>query len=105
MDIALKTPYEIIEDLVLTIEKTRKRKKIRQKDLSTMSGVPIATYQKFIYEKNISLASLIKIMYALNMMDNLKAFIKYEEIITLEDIRDKQKKKSLPQRVRLVNEK
>ncbi len=105
MDIAFKTPYEIIEDLVLTIEKTRKRKKIRQKDLSEKSGVPIATYQKFIYEKNISLASLIKIMYTLNMMDNLKAFIKYEEIMTLEDIRDKQKKKSLPQRVRLANEK
>ncbi len=105
MDIALKTPFEIIEDLVLTIEKTRKRKKIRQKDLSEMSGVPIATYQKFIYEKKISLASLIKIMYALNMMDNLKSFTEYEEIMSLDDIRDKQKKKSLPQRVRLANEK
>lgn len=105
MDITLKTPFEIIEDLVLTIEKTRKRKKLRQKDLSQMSGVPIATYQKFIYEKNISLTSLIKIMYTLNMMDNLKVFTEYEEIISLDDLRDKQKKKSLPQRVRLSNEK
>lgn len=105
MDITLKTPFEIIEDLVLTIEKTRKRKKLRQKDLSQMSGVPIATYQKFIYEKNISLTSLIKIMYTLNMMDNLKGFTEYEEIISLDDLRDKQKKKSLPQRVRLSNEK
>jgi hypothetical protein len=32
MSIEFKTPFEIIEELSHTIEKTRKRKKIRQKD-------------------------------------------------------------------------
>ncbi len=104
MNVDLKTPYEIIEKLADTIEKTRKRKKIRQKDLREKSGVSIATYQKFIYKKNISISSLIKIMYYLNMMNNLENFIKYEEIITLDDIRDKQKKKKLPERIRIKNE-
>ena len=101
MDINLKTPYEIIEELVDTIEKTRKKKKIRQKDLCEKSGVSISTYQKFLYKKTISLVSLIKIMYYLKMMKNLENFIKYEEILTIEDIRNKQKKQELPKRIRV----
>ena len=105
MSIELKTPFEIIEELSHTIEKTRKRKKIRQKDLCEMSGVPISTYQKFLYEKTINLASLIKIMYFLNLFNNLENFIKYEEILTVDDIRNRQKDKKLPKRVRVKNEK
>lgn len=105
MTVELKTPFEIIEELSLTIEKTRKRKKIRQKDLCQKSGVPISTYQKFLYEKTINITSLIKIMYYLNMMNNLENLIKYEEILTIDDIRDRQKDKKLPKRVRVKNEK
>ena len=105
MNIDLRTPYEIIEELADTIEKTRKKKKIRQKDLCEKSGVSIATYQKFLYKKTISLVSLIKLMYFLKMMNNLENFIKYEEILTLEDIRDKQKNKKLPERIRIKNAK
>ena len=105
MSIELKTPFEIIEALALSIEKTRKRKKIRQKDLCEKSGVPLSTYQKFLYEKSIGITSLIKIMYYLNMMDNLAGLIKYEEILTMDDIREKQRKEELPKRVRKKNEK
>jgi transcriptional regulator with XRE-family HTH domain len=105
MSIEFKTPFEIIEELSHTIEKTRKRKKIRQKDLCKECGVPISTYQKFLYEKTINLANLIKIMYFLNMMSNLENFIKYEEILTIDDIRNRQKDKKLPKRVRVKNEK
>ena len=105
MNVDLKTPYEIIEKLTDTIEKTRKKKKIRQKDLCEKSGVSIATYQKFLYKKTITLVSLIKIMYFLKMINNLENFIKYNEIITLEDIRDEQKKKNIPQRIRIKSEK
>ena len=104
MSIELKTPFEIIEELSLTIENTRKRKKIRQKDLCEKSGVSLSTYQKFLYDKTINITSLIKIMYFLNMMSNLESFIKYEEILTIDDIREKQKKKQFPMRVRLKNE-
>lgn len=105
MNVDLKTPYEIIEELADTIEKIRKQKRIRQKDLCEKSGVSLATYQKFLYKKTITLSSLIKIMYFLQMMNNLENFIKYEEIITLDDIRNKQKNKKLPERIRIKNEK
>lgn len=105
MSIELKTPFEIIEELVNTIEKTRKRKKLRQEDLCIKSQVSLATYQRFLYKKTINIISLIKIMYALNMMKNLEGLIKYEEVLTLDDIRDRQKKKKLPERIRLKNEK
>jgi len=105
MSIELKTPFEIIEELALAIEKTRKRKKIRQKDLCEKSGVPLSTYQKFLYEKSINITSLIKIMYFLNMMSNLENLIKYEEILTIDDIREQQKEKQLPMRIRKKNEK
>jgi len=105
MSIELKTPFEIIEELADTIEQTRKRKKLRQEDLCTRSKVSLATYQKFLYKKTINIVSLIKIMYTLNMMKNLEGLIKYEEILTLDDIRDRQKKKKVPKRIRLKNEK
>ena len=104
MNIELKTPFEIIEELAFTIEKTRKRKKIRQKDLCEKSGVPLSTYQKFLYDKTINITSLIKIMYFLNMMKNLESLIKYEEILTIDDIREQQKEKQLPMRIRKKNE-
>ena len=49
--IDLKTPFEFIEDLIETIEKTRKRRKLRQQDLCDLASLSIATYQKFIYQK------------------------------------------------------
>ena len=100
MILELATPYEMIETLVDTIEKTRKKKRLRQKDLCLKSGVALSTYQKFIHQKNISLVSLIKIMYALNMMNNLENLIEYQEILTLDEIRKKQKEESIPQRIR-----
>lgn len=104
LNIEMKTPFEIIETLAETIENTRKRKKIRQKDLCKISEVSLSTYQKFLYSKTINIASLIKIMYALNMMKNLEGLIHYEEIVTIDDIRDRQKNKTLPERIRIKNE-
>ena len=104
MSIELNTPFEIIEELAFIIEKTRKRKKIRQKDLCEKSGVPLSTYQKFLYDKTINITSLIKIMYFLNMMNNLESLIKYEEILTIDDIREQQQEKQLPMRIRKKNE-
>ena len=98
--IELKTPFEFIEELIETIEKTRKRKKLRQQDLCDIARLSIATYQKFIYQKKISLISLVSILYALDMIANLEGLIAYEEIQSLDDIRDVANKNSLPKRVR-----
>ena len=98
--IELKTPIEIINTLADNIERERKLKKYKQIDLCKKADVAISTYQNFIYKKNINLTTLIKIMYALKMWDNLDGFIRYEEKLTIQDIRDITKKKELPKRVR-----
>lgn len=43
-------------------------------------------------------------MYALNMMKNLEGLIHYEEMATIDDIRDRQNNKKLPKRIRVKNE-
>ena len=105
MSIELKTPSEIIDTLVEVIENTRKKKQLRQRDLCKNCCVGLSTYEKFIREKTIRLPELIKIMYSLNMMDNLNCLIKYDEIQTLDDIRDRQNKNKMPKRIRKVDEK
>ncbi len=98
--IELKTPFEFIEELIDTIEKTRKRKKLRQQDLCDLAGLSIATYQKFIYQKKIALISLVQVLYALDMIKNLEGLIAYDEIQSLNDIRGASTKTPLPKRVR-----
>ncbi len=102
--IELKTPFEIIEELTNAIENTRKRKKLRQQDLCDLANLSIATYQKFIYQKKISLISLVQVLYALDMISNLEGLIHYDEIQTLDDIRASSNKTSLPKRVRKYGE-
>ena len=102
--VELKTPFEFIEELIKTIEKTRKRKKLRQQDLCELAGLSIATYQKFIYKKKISIISLVQVMYALDMTSNLEGLVFYDEIQSLDDIRAAADKKALPKRVRNNNE-
>ncbi|MDQ1340863.1 MAG: hypothetical protein QG567_2021 [Campylobacterota bacterium] len=103
--IELKTPSEIIDILIETIEKTRKKNKLRQIDLCKSADVPLATYQNFLYSKTISLISLIKVMYVLKMNNNLEKFIYFEETISLKDIRLIKKKKTSPKRIRISDEK
>ncbi|MDD2789793.1 MAG: hypothetical protein PHU40_03890 [Sulfurimonas sp.] len=98
--VELKTPFEFIEDLVETIEKTRKQKKLRQRDLCDLAGLSIATYQKFIYQKKISLISLVQVLYALDMLANLEGLISDPQIQSLDDIRAAANKNALPKRVR-----
>ncbi|HJE02785.1 MAG TPA: hypothetical protein K8U92_02825 [Aliarcobacter thereius] len=99
--IELKTPFEIIEELSLVIEKTRINQNLRQKDLCKNAGVSISTYQNFLYDKKISITSLVKIMYSLDMYKNLNGLIYYDEIKSLEDIKRAKKEETKPQRVRL----
>ncbi len=98
--IELQTPSEIIESLVENIENQRIKKKMKQLELCKNAEVPLSTYQNFIYEKKISLPSLIKIMYALQMWDNLQGLIEYEEVASIEEMKLRHKKKVLPKRVK-----
>lgn len=94
------TPSEFIDILVETIEKTRKKKKLRQTDLCRKADISRSAYQNFLYEKKINLLSLVKVMYALDLQKNLEGLVHYEEIRTLDDIRNTAKKEEMPQRIR-----
>lgn len=96
----LKTPSEIIETLVDTIEKQRIKKKIKQVELCKDAEVPLSTYQNFIYKKKINLPALIKVMYTLQMWDNLQGLISYEELSSIDEMKRIQKTKSHPKRVK-----
>jgi transcriptional regulator with XRE-family HTH domain len=98
--IELKTPLNIISELIDIIEQTRISQELRQQDLANIADVSLPTYRKFIADKNISLQRLIKIMYALNMWDNLSGLLKKEEFKSIEDIRAKQTN-TKPQRIKL----
>ena len=88
--IELKTPLIIISELIDLIEEERVSQELRQEDLAKIADVSLPTYRKFLADKNISLQRLIKIMYAINMWDNLSGLIKKQEFKTIEDIRKKQ---------------
>lgn len=88
--IELKTPLNIISELIELIEQERISQELRQEDLAKIADVSLSTYRKFLADKNISLQRSIKIMYALNMWDNLSGLIKQQEFKTIEDIRKKQ---------------
>jgi len=98
--IELKTPSQTIDILVENIERARKLKKLKQTDLCKMADVSITAYQNFIYKKNTNLIALIKIMNVLKMWDNLAGLIDYQEKLSIQDIRDINKKKELPKRIR-----
>ncbi|QOY55158.1 hypothetical protein HUE87_02655 [Candidatus Sulfurimonas marisnigri] len=98
--IELKTPSETIDILVENIERARKTKRLKQSDLCTMADISVTAYQNFIYKKNTNLIALIKIMHVLKMWNNLEGLIEFKEQLSIQDIRDINKKKELPKRIR-----
>ena len=94
--IELSTPIEIIEQLTLIIENERKIQKLQQKELALKADVPLPTYKDFLYKQKISLESLLKLLIALRLFDNITGLLKRREIITLNELRDEHK---LPKRV------
>jgi transcriptional regulator with XRE-family HTH domain len=94
--ILLYTPKELIEKIVKRVEKERLRQNITQEELSKKAGIPVATYRNFVYKKQISLITFIKILKKLRMEDSLRLLVDTpieEEIAeTLEILEEKRKK-------------
>jgi transcriptional regulator with XRE-family HTH domain len=94
--ILLYTPKELIEKIVKRVEKERLRQNITQEELSKKAGIPVATYRNFVYKKQISLITFIKILKKLRMEDSLRLLVDTpieEEIAeTIEILEEKRKK-------------
>lgn len=70
----------------------RKKKKISQKRLSVISGVPYASIRRFENTGDISFASFIKIVMALRLYDDLNnLFVVKEKYSSIEDVINAQK--------------
>ena len=85
----LRTFYEEQLRLVERLVKIRKQKKISQQRLSILSGVPYATIRRFEKTGDISLSSLIKIILALHLYDELdRLFLPRHEYKNIEEVYD-----------------
>ncbi len=92
----LNTPKEVIKDLATHIEDERKVQRLSQKDLSAKADLPLPTYKAFLYHQKLSVESLIKLLFALHMHDNIEGLLKQHTYQTLSDIRED----VLPKRIR-----
>ena len=94
--IELSTPNELIEQTILLIENNRKEQKLQQKELANKANIPLPTYKDFIYKKRISFENLLKLLIALRLFENIAGLLKEKKLITLSDIKNKNK---LPKRI------
>jgi len=94
--IELSTPNELIEQTILLIENNRKEQKLQQKELANRANIPLPTYKDFIYKKRISFENLLKLLIALRLFENIAGLLKEKKVITLSDIKNKNK---LPKRI------
>ncbi|NKQ40187.1 MAG: hypothetical protein HF962_01280 [Sulfurovum sp.] len=84
----LNTPKEIIKDLAIRIEDERKVQKLSQKELSVKADIPLPTYKAFLYHQKLSVESLIKLLYALRMHDNIEGILTQRTHQTLADLKE-----------------
>ena len=94
--IELSTPKELIQNMVLLIEDERKYQNIQQKELAYKANIPLPTYRDFIYKYKISFESLLKLLIALKLFNNISSLLKKRKFATIEEIKNQN---NLPKRI------
>lgn len=92
LELLYKTYYEMQMEITKRLIIIRKKRKISQKRLSVISGVPYASIRRFENTGDISFASFIKIVMALRLYDDLNnLFVVKEKYSSIEDVINAQK--------------
>ena len=92
LELLYKTYYEMQMEITKRLITIRKKRKISQKRLSVISGVPYASIRRFENTGDISFASFIKIVMALRLYDDLNnLFVIKEKYSSIEDVINAQK--------------
>lgn len=92
LELLYKTYYEMQTEITKRLITIRKKRKISQKRLSVISGVPYASIRRFENTGDISFASFIKIVMALRLYDDLNnLFVVKEKYSSIEDVINAQK--------------
>ena len=81
-----KTPNEIAKELVEKIKQHRKKLKISQAQLASKSGVSLGSIKRFESKYEISLNSLIKILIALNLEQDLGNLFTQKNYTSIDEV-------------------
>ncbi len=81
-----KTPNEIAKELVEKIKQQRKKLKISQIQLAAKSGVSLGSIKRFESKYEISLNSLIKILIALNLEQDLGNLFTQKNYTSIDEV-------------------
>ena len=83
----LYTEQEMIFRLATMFEKERITKNITQKELATLSGVPLPTYRSFLKNGKLSVESMFKLLFVLQLDEKGENLVQQREVKTLDEIR------------------
>lgn len=83
--VPVKSLEEILCDLVAREQKTRKEKRITQKELARKTGISYASIRRFETTGNISFLGLLKIANVLGCLEDFDSVFKEKEINDLEE--------------------
>ena len=81
-----ETPHEKQLKIAESVRQIRKANKISQERLSILSGVSFGTIRRFEKEGEISLASFVKILFALGLNDRLDLLFEGKTYKSIEDV-------------------
>ena len=96
LELLYKTYYEMQMEITERLIAVRKKRKISQKRLAVISGVPYASIRRFENTGDISFASFIKIVMALRLYDDLENLFKAKETYSsIEEVIDARKNRRL----------
>lgn len=82
-----KTPLEMMKFLALKCKNLRLYKGYTRKTLSKMSGVPESTIKHFETTGKVSLLSMLKIAFVLDVLPEFESLFSFPEIRTLADVK------------------
>lgn len=81
-----KTPAELNKQIAERLKNIRRRRKISQKKLSEKSGVSLGSLKRFESTGDISLISLTKLAYALDLENELESLFENVPFLSIEEL-------------------
>lgn len=85
-----KTPYNMQKKIAEQAKQCRKRQKLTQEELSKKAGVSLGSLKRFEQTGEIAMASLLKIAYVLDCLDDFSEVFNHREYTSIEEIINEQ---------------
>ncbi len=86
----LKSPKDVSSEIAKRISTRRKEKKITQEQLSVRADVSFGSIKRFERTGEISLSSLIKIAFALELEDDFDSLFSKKGYASIQEVIDEQ---------------